>query len=630
MECRTRRESGRRLRRWAQLLVVAGLGLAGVAAFAQTPGTFEYTFDNLTHPSAHHSIAPSSIPVGASGTTDIGMALVSFRTVGNGDYTSISSITVQATSDGSFDDSWVSAIRVYFELHDAAVNPGEYDHGAGINDVRADTGGPYTFSGGLATIALDPTVVYFGRPGGAPNYLYVVFDISASAGTSTNLGCEITSITYGLPNVGTGSTSNPTPHGTRKPLDDYTVTAAATGTAPATAAQGAANVGLFRLDLSLADSSATAQLKSVRVRRVAGLDAYLSTGGVLLYEDDGDDVFEPGAGDGSAVATASLSSSSATLTLSPSIAVPGSGKSFFVAVNVHDTNAVIGESFGLEIQNPAADITFEDTILDDDDNDSSVYAWVTFSATQQYAYDQEAYVDPASTAAIPVGTNTFEIVPSDDGIPPSVLATNPTNGASNVDQAATISIVFSEGMTVASVEDEGNFELRNLNLDTAVSFTATYNEAIQTATLTPDADLSWAATYRVTVYSGAGGVLDYYGNGMSSNYTFLFTVRSQYPDVSEPTALNNRIVSGGNSQVVILIPEPPAGDSDRMSVQVFTTTGKLVRTFYRDTAYSTIAASLPLLWDGTNGRGQPLGPGMYFIQIQATNFKRALKVLIVR
>jgi hypothetical protein len=125
-------------------------------------------------------------------------------------------------------------------------------------------------------------------------------------------------------------------------------------------------------------------------------------------------------------------------------------------------------------------------------------------------------------------------------------------------------------------------------------------------------------------------VLDYYGNGMSSDYVFLFTVRSEYPDVSEPTALNNRIVSGGNTQVVILIPQPPGGASDRMSVQVFTTTGRLVRTFFKDTRYSTIAGSLPILWDGTNGRGQPLGPGMYFVQIRATDFRRALKVLIVR
>ena len=46
--------------------------------------------------------------------------------------------------------------------------------------------------------------------------------------------------------------------------------------------------------------------------------------------------------------------------------------------------------------------------------------------------------------------------------------------------------------------------------------------------------------------------------------------------------------------------------------------------------YEEILEDLPLVWDGTNGRQQRLGPGLYFIQIRATGFSKTLKVLIVR
>ncbi len=85
----------------------------------------------------HISIAPISIPVGSGGTTDIGMTRFGCRAANSGDSTSLSSITVQAISDGTFSNTWISDIRVYFEVEGA---DGEYDHGAVVDDVRADTG----------------------------------------------------------------------------------------------------------------------------------------------------------------------------------------------------------------------------------------------------------------------------------------------------------------------------------------------------------------------------------------------------------------------------------------------------------------------------------------------------------
>jgi hypothetical protein len=285
----------------------------------------------------------------------------------------------------------------------------------------------------------------------------------------------------------------------------------------------------------------------------------------------------------------------------------------------------------LEIQTPASHITFEDTIEDDTTNDLDPdYAYVTYSATGLYEYDQEAFIDPASTTAIPGSGNTFTIIPADDAQDPTVLATSPTNTEQDVDPTESINIVFSEGMNVASVENTANYELYNLTAGAPESFTVTYTEATQTAVLDPTVDMVYGNEYRVTVYGdGASGVQDFYLNYMASDYVFTFTVRNQYPDFTEPAVIKNRIGTGANSEALIFVPEPAGGPSTRISVQVFTTTGRLVRTIYKNVPHSTIGTA-PISWDGTNDRGDDLGPGMYFVQIRIGSDKRVLKVMIVR
>ena len=67
-----------------------------------------------------------------------------------------------------------------------------------------------------------------------------------------------------------------------------------------------------------------------------------------------------------------------------------------------------------------------------------------------------------------------------------------------------------------------------------------------------------------------------------------------------------------------------------MTVQVFTPTGKKVATLVNAQRYSDLEDDLPLLWYGINGRGEDLGPGLYFIRISATKWVRTLKVMVVR
>ena len=186
-------------------------------------------------------------------------------------------------------------------------------------------------------------------------------------------------------------------------------------------------------------------------------------------------------------------------------------------------------------------------------------------------------------------------------------------------------------MNTATVTDINNYEMKDSS-GNPITLTnpPIYDESTYQVTLTPVSTLDWATNYIVTVKSSnPGEIEDFNGTLMGTDDTITFTTRKQYPDFTEPTMIKNRIGSGTNSEALIFIPQPPGGASARVSVQVFTTTGKLVRTFYKNVPWSTIGAS-PISWDGTNDRGDNLGPGMYFVQVRTESYKRVLKVMIVR
>lgn len=598
-----------------------------IAALLLLLGAADWVSAQTLQIQGHISISPISIPIGPSGTADIGMTRLAFRPDVSGTLR-ISQINLLAITDGTFNANWVSEIKVYFEENNVVSGIGEYDHGAGLGDQRADlaSGRPYTFTGSTATVSIDPSIVDFTRPPGADNYLYVVFDVSSNAVATTNLGCEITSVTWGTDAGGTGNTANPTAHNTKRNLDDYEATLTATGIAPASAAQGATDIGVLRLDYDVTDSTTTVYIDTIKLHRTAGQDNYVATAGVLLYSDvDGDGIFEPGTDDGTYIASGTMGSPTpGFVTLNPASpqAVTSTGKSFFVAVNVDAVNATIGQSFGLDVNNPSTDITFSDEIEDDNDLVPSEYAYVPGDGSGLYEYVQMGYV----TSTIPTAGDSFTIDPADDGNPPSVVATIPASGATDVEAAIVIFIVFSEGMNEATMENPSNFQLVDDQANT-VSGTPSYSAATQTLTFTPDSPLAWETTYTATIQST---VTDFYGNPMLADKVWAFATRQQYPTFNEPVAINNRIVPGGNQNVLIFITEPPAGPQDRITVQIFTTTGKRVATLVSNEPYQNIIGRLPLVWDGTNGRSQKLGPGMYLIQIRATKFKRVLKVLIVR
>ena len=121
-----------------------------------------------------------------------------------------------------------------------------------------------------------------------------------------------------------------------------------------------------------------------------------------------------------------------------------------------------------------------------------------------------------------------------DTTPPTVTATLPTDGASEVGVGTTVTATFSEAMEPATI-NTSTFELRDVN-NTLVPATVTYDAANNVATLTPSSALADSTTYSTTVKSGANGVKDLAGNALATDSTWSFTTESA--DTTPPTVMD--------------------------------------------------------------------------------------------
>ena len=115
---------------------------------------------------------------------------------------------------------------------------------------------------------------------------------------------------------------------------------------------------------------------------------------------------------------------------------------------------------------------------------------------------------------------TFTTVPPDT-TPPLVTAVTPVNGTSNVAPATTVTATFNEALNAATVTT-GTLTLQGPGA-TAVPASVGYNAATRVATLTPNAALAAGTLYTATVLGGAGGVTDTAGNALASSVVWTFT-----------------------------------------------------------------------------------------------------------
>jgi hypothetical protein len=269
------------------------------------------------------------------------------------------------------------------------------------------------------------------------------------------------------------------------------------------------------------------------------------------------------------------------------------------------------------------------------DGGAAVSGVVTFDGTTMATFTPAAPLTPGITYR---ATVTSAIQDADD-LPlladvewtfkvqdrPEVLSVTPAANAVGASRGTLIKAVFSKNIKASTIVSPATtFDVRIGA--TSIPGTVTYDPLTFTATFTPTNQLEFTP-YTATIDAS---VTDTFDIAMAADFPWTFTT---IPALGEPMAANNKITPTSTDPVTIFIPQPPAsagGANARVTVQVFTATGKKVATLVNNQAWSSFQASLPLEWDGTNGRGEPLGPGLYFIQIRATGYLRTLKVMIVR
>jgi hypothetical protein len=90
------------------------------------------------------------------------------------------------------------------------------------------------------------------------------------------------------------------------------------------------------------------------------------------------------------------------------------------------------------------------------------------------------------------------------------------------------------------------------------------------------------------------------------------------------TILNNVIDSLKSEKVIVKVEVPKAGN---IVIQVFTLDGNLVKVLERGRMGG---GTYTYFWDGTNGAGDPVERGMYFIRVVGPEMDEIRKVMVVK
>ncbi len=476
------------------------------------------------------SIAPSSIPVPETGNLIVGMNKVQISTNFSGGDTSVDQLVVQLISTGAFNAADIASIRVWYE---PPGGNGLFDNGTSIDDLNALSGGPYTFSGGTATIALNTTTTFIGAS--AQARFYVGVELKSTAATSgVTIGVQVTSLRQ------TGKTALPVAgHGIQKPLDTYRVALTANNiVAPSDQKQGesAAVLRLF-FDPDDPDNSAAVLLESIKLHATGTprSDLDLNSGGVVLYEDtNGNSNYDSGVDAQIASATlGAVTPAYATITPATPVLVPPAGKRFFIIVNI-SLVATIGDVIQLQVDNPSTDITFSDAYADE------VVGADYASVPAGRAYVQKGYLLGVSAVPSP-NTPAITIIKQDLPQNPTVTSIVPGNNATNVDRTTKVVVIFSKPMKASTINTT------NITLSigaTPVACSVVLEADTVTATLTPSSILEWGTTYTATVKGdGLSGVQDNIDNlWMSANKVWSFSTPPAVPPVVLATSPANAAI----------------------------------------------------------------------------------------
>lgn len=129
------------------------------------------------------------------------------------------------------------------------------------------------------------------------------------------------------------------------------------------------------------------------------------------------------------------------------------------------------------------------------------------------------------------------------GTIPSVISTNPLNGATNVPINQKITATFSETMNSGTVTAAATFTLAVTTGGAAVPGTVTYVAATNTATFAPTANLLPSTQYTATITTAAQSAT---GSALASNHVWSFTT-GKTADSTAPTVTLTVPASGATA-----------------------------------------------------------------------------------
>ncbi len=126
-----------------------------------------------------------------------------------------------------------------------------------------------------------------------------------------------------------------------------------------------------------------------------------------------------------------------------------------------------------------------------------------------------------------------------ESVPPSVISTTPSDGATNVSTSTSITATFSEPLNPATVNGS-TFSVEVGG--SSISGTVSYSD--NTATFTSDADLPFGSSFTVTI---TNGVQDPAGNPLVGNKVWTFTTEQE----STPPTVTSTTPPDGTSDVSV-------------------------------------------------------------------------------
>lgn len=129
------------------------------------------------------------------------------------------------------------------------------------------------------------------------------------------------------------------------------------------------------------------------------------------------------------------------------------------------------------------------------------------------------------------------------GTIPTVISTNPLNGATNVPINQKIIATFSEAMNPVTIMATGTFSVAVAGGGAAVPGTVTYVAATNTATFAPTANLLPSTQYTATITTAAQSAA---GNALATNFVWSFTT-GKTADTTRPTVTATNPASGATA-----------------------------------------------------------------------------------